>query len=282
MFSHSAEFFARPKEEKLALSWTTPQSNRGYVAYGREKLTASETETEDDVAKRRSANPDLKETIEIGKEGVEGLPNQWPDRFDQAGKDFTEVMKEFFVTCKDLHVEVMRAIAMGMGLGDKFFDEYTSGGDCNLRLLHYPPVKPEVFRTNKGQVRAGEHSDYGSITLLFQDDRGGLQVRSPKGTFVNATPIKDTIVVNAGDLMARWANDEIKSTKHRVVEPPPKEGEKGMDEYPARYSMAFFCNPNYDKWIEALPSTWEEKEGGKKYPGVGAGEYLFSRLAATY
>ena len=69
-------------------------------------------------------------------------------------------------------------------------------------------------------MRAGAHTDYGSITLLFQDMAGGLQVLSPKGTFVNATPIEDTIVVNAADLLTRWSNDTIKSTKHRVVEPP--------------------------------------------------------------
>lgn len=76
--------------------------------------------------------------------------------------------------------------------------------------------------------------DYGSITLLFQDNRGGLQVKSPTGQFVNATPIEGTIVVNAGDLLARWSNDTIKSTIHRVVEPPHKDG----DVHPPRYSIA--------------------------------------------
>ena len=81
----------------------------------------------------------------------------------------------------------------------------------------------------------------GSITLLFQDMAGGLQVLSPNGNFVNATPIEDTIVVNAADLLTRWSNDTIKSTKHRVVE-PPKPAEK--DWHPSRYSIAYFCNPN--------------------------------------
>lgn len=120
----------------------------------------------------------------------------------------------------------------------------------------------------------------GSITLLFQDTRGGLQVRSPKGTFVDATPIPDTIVINAGDLLARWSNDTIKSTKHRVVEPPPKPEDEGKDEYPPRYSIAYFCNPNFDKTIEAIPGTYEE--GGKKYGPVNSGAYLVQRLTATY
>jgi isopenicillin N synthase-like dioxygenase len=120
----------------------------------------------------------------------------------------------------------------------------------------------------------------GSITLLFQDKRGGLQVRSPKGTFVNATPIQDTIVINAGDLLAQWSNDTIKSTKHRVVEPPPRPEDDDKDSYPPRYSIAYFCNPNYDRMIQAIPGTYEEK--GRKYEDVRSGEYIAGRLTATY
>jgi isopenicillin N synthase-like dioxygenase len=113
------------------------------------------------------------------------------------------------------------------------------------------------------------------MTLLFQDMRGGLQVESPNGNFIDATPIADTIVVNAGDLLARWSNDTIKSTKHRVVEPATKE-----DEYPARYSIAYFCNPNFDKQIEAIPGTFQN--GEKKHAPINTGEYLVQRLSATY
>lgn len=105
--------------------------------------------------------------------------------------------------------------------------------------------------------------------------RGGLQVESPNGTYVDAEPIADTIVVNAGDLLARWSNDTIKSTKHRVVEPPNKEAE-----YPARYSVAYFCNPNFDKLIEAIPGTCAEAD--KKYEPINSGAYLIQRLEATY
>lgn len=118
------------------------------------------------------------------------------------------------------------------------------------------------------------------MTLLFQDSRGGLQVRSPKGTFVNATPIEGTIVINAGDLLARWSNDTIKSTKHRVVEPPPKPEDADKDEYPPRYSIAYFCNPNYERKIEAIPGTHEKN--GRKYGDVMSGDYIIGRLTATY
>ena len=214
------------------------------------------------------------------------MPNQWPTRFnDTDASTFTDSMQTFFLTLKQLHIEVMRSIALGMNLDISFFDSYTGGGDNTLRLLHYPSVKKKVFLDNPGQVRAGAHSDYGSITLLFQDSVGGLEVQSPKGTWVRATPIPGTIVVNAGDLMARWSNDSIKSTMHRVIQPPPKAQEVEEDPdamFPARYSMAYFCNPDFERYIEALPGTWEEKEGGKKYEGVKSGEYLEMRLAATY
>ena len=123
--------------------------------------------------------------------------------------------------------------------------------------------------------------DYGTVTLLFQDDRGGLEVLSPKGGFVPATPIPDTIVVNAGDLLQRWSNDVIRSTEHRVVSPrsPPTN-----DSYPARYSIAYFCNPNWDATIECLDGCFGEANGGqeKKYPPINTHEYLVSRLKATY
>lgn len=145
--------------------------------------------------------------------------------------------------------------------------------------------------------RTDEHpQDYGSVTLLFQDSRGGLQVRSPTGHFVDATPIEGTVVINAGDLLARWSNDTIKSTVHRVVEPPRRDGV----EYPPRYSIAYgpvhhsvcflgsadrtcryFCNPNTDSHIETLPGTYASEQD-KKYEGINSGEYLVQRLTATY
>jgi isopenicillin N synthase-like dioxygenase len=152
---------------------------------------------------------------------------------------FKQTMTSFFDDLSSLHQSVMRAIAVGMELEETYFDRFVCDGDNTLRLLHYPAVRKDVFAVNPGQVRAGEHSDYGSITFLFQDQRGGLQVQSPEGKFVDATPIEGTCVVNAGDLLARWSNDTIRSTVHRVVEPPKREGDDGEGEvYPARYSIA--------------------------------------------
>ncbi|KAJ5279490.1 hypothetical protein N7478_004862 [Penicillium angulare] len=283
VFASSARFFNRPQTQKDGLGWTTPQSNRGYIATGREKLAPIE-ET-DAIRTIRGSAPDLKETMEIGREGLAELPNRWPDNLDEEGGNFKETMLLFFESCKGLHRQIMSAIALGMNLPEHFFDEFVDEGDNNLRLLHYPPVRKEVFKDNPNQVRAGEHSDYGSVTLLFQDRHGGLQVRSPKGTFVDAIPIADTIIVNAGDLLARWSNDTITSTRHRVIQPPMPPGQENQDEsdtYPSRYSIAYFCNPNNNKLIQALPGTYgEDLHVDKKYSDITAGDYLVSRLTAT-
>jgi len=246
------------------------------VSHGREKV--STLLNREDVATLREQVADLKESIEIGREAEEGHPNNWPSG-DKDAKEFKDTMLGFHDLCKELHIQVMRAIAVGMGLEEGYFDGYTDVGDNTLRLLHYPEVKKDVFKKNKLQVRAGEHTDYGSITLLFQDDRGGLQVKSPRGTFVDATPIPGTVVVNAGDLLASWSNDTIKSTLHRVVEPPaPEEG----DFHPARYSIAYFCNPNFASQIEAIEGTYGGDKGERKYEGINSGDNLVQRLAATY
>ncbi|OTA25378.1 hypothetical protein BTJ68_12549 [Hortaea werneckii EXF-2000] len=274
-FSESAKFFERPMDQKLAMGWTTPEANRGYSQPGREKTTDLKSAAEIE-AKRAEEGADLKESFEIGREGEPKHPNHWPDQFDDDGKIFKERMLEFHDRCRKLHMRVMQAIAVGLGIDEDWFDSYCDGGDNTLRLLHYPAVKSTVFEQNKNTVRAGAHTDYGSITLLFQDMAGGLQVLSPNGNFIDATPIEDTIVVNAADLLARWSNDTIKSTKHRVVEPPSK-----ADTHPARYSIAYFCNPNFDRFIDAIPGTYDDVRK-KKYEGINSGEYLAQRLAATY
>lgn len=278
IFSQSAAFFQRSQDQKDGLAWTTPQSNRGYSCMGREKVTNLIDKSS--IEQLRGSNPDLKETYEIGRDDEPDLPNHWPERIDHEGVVFTKTMQDFFRECKLLHIEVMRAVALGLGIDEHWFDAYTRIGDNTLRLLHYPQVSKTVFRQRAGQVRAGAHTDYGSITLLFQDQRGGLQVQSNKGDFVDAKPIPGTVVINAGDLLARWSNDTIRSTVHRVVEPPAGLEEQG-DKHPARYSVAYFCNPDFDRWIDAIPGTTEGLDT-KKYEGVNSGEYLVQRLAATY
>lgn len=165
-FSRSSDFFAQGDDLKKSVDWTTPQANRGYSAPGREKV--SQLATLDEVDKIRTAAPDLKESFEMGREGEEGHPNRWPEEKAEGLKDFKSDMQNFFGKCKDMHVEVMRAIAVGMGLDEDFFDRFVDVGDNTLRLLHYPAVDTKVFKVNPNAVRAGEHSVSHLLGLCLQ------------------------------------------------------------------------------------------------------------------
>ena len=249
---------------------------------GMEKV--SQGSAEEVASARETDGCDLKESFEIGRDGEVGYPNQWPEGQDASDEGFRTTMRDFFQQCKRLHQIIMSALALALNLPDTFFDPFVAKGDNTLRLLHYPPAPKAHFAT--GKLRAGLHSDYGSITLLFQDERGGLQVQAPEGKgFVDVKPVAGTIVVNAGDLLARWSNDMVRSTLHRVVEPGAgiggDDGEEG-ECYPARYSVAYFCNPDFEAWIEALPGTFGGHLGERRYERVRSGEYLVKRLSATY
>jgi len=170
---------------------------------------------------------------------------------------------------------------LGLDLPECFFDQKIDQQHHNLRLLSYPSIRTKIL-SQEGQARAGAHSDYGTITLLFQDSVGGLEVQNPHTQqFQPAAPIPGTIVVNAGDLLARWSNDVLRSTLHQVVAPPSQKISDTEAMTPARQSIAFFCNPNFDALIEALPTCTNETNPSK-YGSVTTEEYIVGRLAATY
>jgi isopenicillin N synthase-like dioxygenase len=162
LFSTSRDFFARSQEQKNRFAWgmSGKSSSPGYTAYGGEKLTQSLDQAEiDDL---RSTNPDMKEAFDVGLERVEGGENNiWPGEIGDEMVQTKLHMQDVFARCRGLQVEVMRAIALGMGLQEKYFDDCISEGDNTLRCLHYPPAKKELFENGKGSIRAGAHSDYG-------------------------------------------------------------------------------------------------------------------------
>jgi len=161
-FSHSAAFFKRDKAEKDSLAWYSAKANRGYSAQGKEKVTDL-TDPDAILALREFEGEDLKETMEIGREGEPDCPNMWPSGTDKDSTSFKKEMLAFHARCKQLHVEVMRAIAVGLGIDESWFDSFCDVGDNTLRLLHYPPVPAAVFKKNSNQVRAGAHTDYGTF-----------------------------------------------------------------------------------------------------------------------
>ncbi|KAH7105489.1 Clavaminate synthase-like protein [Auriculariales sp. MPI-PUGE-AT-0066] len=271
-FKQSAKFFSQPTEDKAKLAWEDPRSNRGYVQPGRERVTQSSDATE--IAALRAKAPDYKESMEIGRDWDATWRNQWP--VEAAVPGFKSTMLDFFQRCHNLHVEVMSSIALGLGLKEKFFDSLIQEQYHNLRLLNYPSIPRELLQV-EGTSRAGAHSDYGSLTFVFQDAVGGLEVQNPHTrNWHPATPIPDTIVVNVGDLLARWSNDTLRSTLHRVVAPRISDGATMT---PSRQSMAFFCNPNGTATIECLPTCVGH---GARYPAVQTEKYIVGRLTDTY
>lgn len=276
VYKKSAEFFKLPEEIKEQIAWDDPRANRGYVRIGRELVTQSSDAAE--IAALRKQTPDTKQTMEIGRDWDPVWKNKWPKESDVPG--FKSTMLQFFQTCNTLHLTLMRSIAFGLGLKEDFFDKLVDQQHHNLRLLSYPPMRTELL--TQGQTRAGAHSDYGTLTLLFQDAVGGLEVQSPlTQRFRPVRPIPGTIVVNTGDLLARWSNDTLRSTLHRVVAPSTAaiSGTQGLT--PPRQSIAFFCNPNFDATIESLPAC-VGLNNPSKYPPITTEQYIVRRLAETY
>lgn len=149
-FAQSKKFFDLDQSVKNKLAWESPESNRGYVSPGREKV--SQLICKDQVQALRDSSPDLKESLEIGKEPSQNFQNMWP-----VDPKFRAEMMQFYKTCHLFHLDVMDSLALGLGLGGGFFEPYCNGMDHNLRLLHYPDVKKNIL-DRKDQSRAGSHS----------------------------------------------------------------------------------------------------------------------------
>jgi isopenicillin N synthase-like dioxygenase len=258
-FEQSRKFFALPLSQKRALAIETVGGNRGYSGLLHEAL---------DPAK----GADMKEAFNIGldlapddPELRAGVPfrslNAWPNL-----PDFRSVLLRYFDDCVALGQRIHRAFSLDLGLHAGYFEDKLDRSMATLRLLHYPAAPAE----NPDQIGAGEHTDYGNITLLATDNVGGLEVRTRGGDWIAAPVMPGAFVVNIGDCLMRWTNDIYVSTPHRVVNRSGRE----------RYSIAFFFDPNPDARVAAIPSCVPEDEGAK-YPPISAADYLKSRLDAS-
>lgn len=254
-------FFAQPAEEKLRIDITQTAHHRGYGAIATEQLDPSKPS-------------DLKETFDMGfhmpadhPEVLAGKPLRGPNRHpDLPG--WGKLMEQHYADMQDLAKILLRAMAMALEIEHDFFDARFHEPISVLRMIHYPP---RHTATSAEQQGAGAHTDYGCITLLYQDDAGGLQVRARNGEWIDAPPIAGSFVVNIGDMMARWSNDRYTSTPHRVISP------LGVD----RYSMPFFAEPHPDTLIDCLPNC-SSTDNPAKYTPVTSAEYLLSRFSDTY
>ncbi len=259
IFEQSRDFFALPAPNKNALSIAQSRHNRGYVGISSERLNRKQADFKEAFNMGLVLAPTDPEVL--ANKPFRGL-NLWP-----PGKDFRETALSYFDEVWSLGRDLHAAIAVDLGLAPGFFDDKFDRPMATLRLLHYPP-RDAATDVAPG---AGEHTDYGSITLLLTDDSGGLDVRRRDGTWVHAPPIPGAFVCNIGDCLMRWSNDIYVSTPHRVTSPA------GRD----RYSVAFFLDPNPDAMIECLPGC-SSADRPAKYPPILAADYLSERLGATY
>lgn len=257
LFAQCRAFFALPLAQKQAAAWTTAQSNRGYGQLGRERLNPDRP-------------TDYKETYNIGCE--RDTPDAPQNVYPAALPEFRDTAQAGFAAFTAVANQVMRGLAIALDLPPDFFVQRHDQQPFTLRFLHYPPP-PSALEAD--QIRAGEHTDYGTITLLAQDDCGGLEVQTPDGEWIAAPSIPDALLVNLGDLMARWTNHRYRSTPHRVGLPA------GANAGRSRYSVVFFCDANPDTEVACLPSCHNAAHP-PLYPPIRAGDYLVSRLNNTY
>jgi len=264
VFAEAETFFALPEADKRALDKAQSKANRGYEPLRAQTLEAG-------------APPDLKEGFYVGPEHaaddprvVAGKfnhgPNQWPQN---AGPGFHAAMTDYFTALLGLGERLMRGIALSLDLDEAYFKEFCTDPMATLRLLHYPPQQPDDAPEQRG---AGAHTDFGGLTLLRQDNVGGLQVWDQESQgWVHAEPVPGTFIVNLGDMIARWTNDRYRSTLHRVVNASGRE----------RYSVPFFYTGNYAHTVECIPTCLAPGET-PKYPPITVEQHMRAMYQRTY
>ncbi|KAF4129209.1 2OG-Fe(II) oxygenase superfamily [Phytophthora infestans] len=261
-FEAARDYFDQPSDVKKKVAMS-PEYPYGYESA---EILSNSVEKDDD-----KTLPDLKETFQVcvGPDGREPtIPAQWPE----GPKGFQDFMTTYYRSVEKLAAVMMQIFACALQLPSDFFDKKIDNHMSSLRILNYPHQEEEPGTT---QIRASAHTDYGSLTILAVDDApGGLQVRDLQGEWHDVKAPANSYIVNLGDLMQHWTNDQWRSTMHRVINPPS--GCKNN----RRQSIAFFHNINADTVVECI-STCQSPEDPAKYPPVLAGEYLMAKHNAA-
>ncbi|WP_249671611.1 isopenicillin N synthase family dioxygenase [Pseudomonas abieticivorans] len=249
-------FFAHPADAKRQVAVNT--RHRGWHALGGALMY-------------EATKPDHKEFFSIGLELPEDDPcvvagqalrgpNQWPAFMPELQPALAEYYQEIGKAGADL----LTAVASGLGIAEDFFLGKYRKPLQRTQMVYYPPHPPMA---QADQFGVAPHTDYGCITLLYQDNSGGLQVRELRNdSWVDATPIPGSLVVNVGDLLAHWSNNRFRSTLHRVVN---KSGHE-------RYSIATFFDPTYEAVVD--PCDLGIAAGESRYAPVAAGDYILKRI----
>ena len=266
----SRTFFDLPLAEKLEVRPDDPGCPRGYFPMAAEALAKSlGVDTPPDIKESFGigplhAPPGKIDTADFEFHYGENLWPRHPERLRRALTDYFEALTD---ACS----RVLRLFASALNLPQDHFEPFHRYPMCALRCLNYPASDAPLL---PGQKAAGEHSDYGSLTMLRSDPEvPGLEIRLPSGEWAQAPLVGDAFIVNIGDLMARWTNDRWVSTLHRVVLPAETGGQR-------RQSMAFFHNTSFDARIECIPTCLAPGET-PKYDPVLAGRYLLDRFTSA-
>lgn len=265
-FDASRRFFALPEAEKSRWHIDRSPCRRGFDPIGWQTLAPGQP-------------ADLKESFYLGVDRDADDPlvragtpnhgvNQWPGEAQVPG--FRAAMQAYDDAVQQLARRLMGLIALGLGMPRDHFEPFMTDPMPVLRLLHYPK-QPPTAEVPPGQIGCGAHTDWGGITLLAQDDAGGLQVQRQDGGWTSAPPIPGSFVVNLGDMMARWTNERYRSTLHRVVN-----RSSGRD----RYSIAYFFDIDYHAVVSALPGC-VAAGASALHPPITAGEHIVEMYRRT-
>ncbi|TBW29393.1 isopenicillin N synthase family oxygenase [Gramella sp. KN1008] len=257
LYKEVKSFFDLPLETKQKYEIEGLAGQRGYISFGKEHAKGKK-------------EGDLKEFWHFGQEPSEdaNLMEEYPANVQvEELKDFNHVGMEAYRMLEKTGIYVLRALALYIGLEEHYFDHWASNGNSILRPIHYPPITEEP----KGAVRAGAHGDINLITLLMGASTGGLQVLRKDGEWIDAIPQEDELVINVGDMLERHTNNKLRSTIHRVINPPKEEWDK------PRYSIPFFMHPRSDMRLDCLEECIDE-DHPKQYEDITAGEFLNQRL----
>ncbi len=260
LYSEVKRFFSLPEEKRLKYEKAELAGQRGYTSKGKEKAKDSKT-------------PDLKEFWQSGQvvEDNDPVKNEYPDNvMVEELPRFNEVTREVYKRLESAGKHLLRAISVYLELPENYFDDKVHNGNSILRAIHYFPIEdPDALSDDA--VRAGAHEDINLITLLIGASADGLEVLTRDNQWFPVKANAEDIVVNVGDMLQRLTNNRLKSTTHRVVN-PPRELMKS-----SRFSVPFFLHPKSQMSLTCLESCVDEGNA-KAYTDITAGEYLDERL----
>jgi isopenicillin N synthase-like dioxygenase len=255
LYDEVQRFFSLPLEKKRAYEMAGLAGQRGYTSFGKEHAKGSEA-------------PDLKEFFQFGQTAEHAGAGEYPENIDvKEIPAFKATLYNVYRHFEKSGSAMLGAIALYLHLPENYFEEYIKDGNSILRCIHYPPITQEP----KSAIRSEQHEDINLITLLVGASADGLQILTRQGDWVNVTSLPGQIIVNVGDMLQRLTNNRLRSTTHRVVNPPRELW------HTSRFSMPFFLHPCSEMSLACLEECIDA-DHPKAYENITAGEYLNERL----